>query len=145
MFDIFKDTLQNGMGIGKCKELANKYKLVLLYDDMSASCELSKMCTPGNEKSLCMQAIDNAISSMYIDKGDLNEAEAWLHGERWNLEVKNQKNVKSNYCKLCGNKFDFRKVLITNSFAKYKLAFADIYVSVIQKISLDFVLSVEEN
>lgn len=43
---------------------------------------------------LCMQAIDNAISSMYIDKGDLKEAEAWLHGDRWDFEVE-----KSARCK----------------------------------------------
>lgn len=85
ILDIFKNTLQDGMEITKCKELFNKYKLTLSYNGMFASCELNKLCTPGNEKSLCMQAIDNAMSSMYLDKGDLREAEAWLHGERWNL------------------------------------------------------------
>ena len=84
ILDIFKDTLQDGMEITKCKELSNKYKMMLSYNGMFASCEVNKLCTPGNEKSLCMQAIDNAMSSMYIDKGDLKEAEAWLHGERWN-------------------------------------------------------------
>lgn len=85
ILDVFKNTMQDGMEITKCKELSNKYKLTLSYNGMSATCELNKMCTPGNEKSLCMQAIDNAMSSMYLDKRDLREAEAWLHGERWNL------------------------------------------------------------
>lgn len=106
ILDIFKDTMQDGMEITKCKELANKYKLVLSYNGMSASCELNKLCTPGNEKSICMQAIDNAMSTMYLGKGDLKEAEVWLHGEQWNIE-------KSNDCKLCGTKYDFRMVQIT--------------------------------
>ena len=89
ILDIFKDTLQDDMEITKCKELSNKYKLTLSYNGMSASCELNKLCTPGNEKSLCMQAIDNAMSSMYLDKGDLREAEAWLHGERWEQKTNN--------------------------------------------------------
>ena len=117
ILDIFKDTLQGGMEITQCKELSNKYKLTLSYNGMSASCELNKLCTPGNEKSLCMQAIDNAMSSMYLDKGDLREAEAWLHGERWNQE-------ESNNCRLCGSGFDFRKVLITNNFGDYSISLA---------------------
>lgn len=92
MLDVFKDALQDGMEIIKCKELSNKYKLTLSYNGMSASCELNKLCTPGNEKSLCMQSIDNAISTMYLDKGDLKEAEAWLHGERWNKETDNSQD-----------------------------------------------------
>lgn len=86
ILDVFKDTLQDGMEITKCKELSNKYKLTLSYNRMSASCEINKLCTPGNEKSLCMQAIDNAMSTMYLGIGDLKEAESWLHGERWNIE-----------------------------------------------------------
>lgn len=92
ILDVFKNTLQDGMEITKCKELSNKYKLTISYKGMSASCELNKLCTPGNEKSLCMQAIDNAMSSMYINSGDLREAEAWLHGERWNLNESKSQN-----------------------------------------------------
>lgn len=93
MLDIFKETLQNGMEITKFKESGNKYKITLSYKDMSGTCELNKLCTPGNEKSLCMQAIDTAMSSMYIDKGDLKEAQAWLHGERWNLRKSYNEDV----------------------------------------------------
>lgn len=92
ILEVFKETLQEGMEITKCKELLNKYKLTLSYNGMSASCEINKLCTPGNEKSLCMQAIDNTMSSMYINSGDLREAEAWLHGERWNLNESKSQN-----------------------------------------------------
>ena len=73
MLDVFKDTLQDGMEITQCKELLNKYKLILSYNGMSASCELNKLCMPGNEKTLCMQAIDKSMSTMYLGKGDLKE------------------------------------------------------------------------
>lgn len=93
MLDVFKDTLQSGMIISKCKELSNKYKITLEYNGMQGSCELNKLCSPGNEKSLCMQAINTAISSMYIDNGNIQEAKAWLHGERWN----NAKTVNDDF------------------------------------------------
>lgn len=92
MIDAFKDTLQSGMIISKCKELSNKYKITLEYNGMQGSCELNKLCSPGNEKSLCMQAINTAISSMYIDNENIQEAKAWLHGERWD----NIKTVNDN-------------------------------------------------
>lgn len=106
ILDVFEDTLQDGMEITKCKELSNKYKLTLSYNGISSSCEINKLCTPGNEKSLCMQAIDNAMSSMYLGIGNLKEAESWLHGERWDIE-------ETDNCKLCGSKYDFRMVQIT--------------------------------
>lgn len=40
------------------------------------------------------------------------------------LKSKNLQDVKSDSCKLCGNKFDFRKVLITNSFGEYTISLA---------------------
>lgn len=83
MIDVFKGILQSGMSISQCKELSNKYKITLNYNGMQGKCELVKTCSPGNEKSLCMQAIDTAISSMYIDNGNMQEAKVWLHGERW--------------------------------------------------------------
>ena len=84
MIDIFKEVMQDGMEIVKCKEMSNKYKITLSYNGMNATCELNKLCTPGNEKSLCMRAIDTAMSTMYIDNGNYQEAKAWLDGERWN-------------------------------------------------------------
>ena len=92
MIDVFKDILQEGMTITKCKEYANTYKITLEYKGMTGNCEVSKMCTPGNEKSLCMKSIDTAMSGMYINVGNLEEAKAWLDGERWNLDDESRKN-----------------------------------------------------
>lgn len=85
MVDIFKKELQDGMEIVKCKEMANVYKITLSYDGMTGTCELSKMCAPNAEKSLCRKSIDTAISGMYINAGNLTEAKLWLDGEKWNV------------------------------------------------------------
>lgn len=86
MIDIFKKELQDGMEIVKCKEMANVYKITLSYDGMTGTCELSKMCAPNAEKSLCRKSIDTAISGMYINAVNLTEAKLWLDGEKWNVE-----------------------------------------------------------
>ena len=85
MIDIFKKELQDGMEIVKCKEMANVYKITLSYDGMTGTCELSKMCAPNAEKTLCRKSIDTAISGMYINAGNLTEAKLWLNGEKWNV------------------------------------------------------------
>ena len=85
MIDIFKKELQDGMEIVKCKEMANVYKITLSYNGMTGTCELSKMCAPNAEKSLCRKSIDTAISGMYINAGNLTEAKLWLDGEKWNV------------------------------------------------------------
>lgn len=92
MIDIFKDTLQDGMEIVKCKEMANVYKITLSYNGMIGTCDLSKMCTPKSEKSLCRKSIDTAISGMYINAGNLNEAKEWLDGNKWQEETVNNSN-----------------------------------------------------
>lgn len=89
MINVLKSVLQDGMEIEKIKEMANEYRVVLKYKGMVGNCSVSKMCTPGNEKSLCMKSIDTAISGMYINAGNLEEAKAWLDGERW--EIKKEK------------------------------------------------------
>jgi hypothetical protein len=86
MIDIFKDTLQEGMEITACKEYASKYKVTLSYKGMTGNCELGKTCAPKQEKSFCRKAIDTIVSGMYINAGNLEEAKAWLEGERWNIE-----------------------------------------------------------
>lgn len=95
MIDVFNNVLQEGMEIEKYKEMANEYKVTLKYKDMAGICHVSKMCSPGNEKILCMKAIDTAISSMYINNGNLQEAKAWLDGERWNTKRKYPEYIMS--------------------------------------------------
>ena len=90
MIDIFKKELQDGMEIIKCKEMANVYKITLSYDGMTGTCELSKMCVPDAEKSLCRKSIDTAVSGMYINVGNLTEAKLWLDGEKWNIDEKKE-------------------------------------------------------
>ena len=95
MINVLKTVLQDGMEIEKVKEMANEYRVTLKYKGMTGNCSVSKMCSPGNEKSLCMKSIDTAISGMYINVGNLAEAKAWLDGERWNNKRKYPKYIMS--------------------------------------------------
>lgn len=95
MINVLKTVLQDGMEIEKVKEMANEYRVTLKYKGMTGNCSVSKMCSPGNEKSLCMKSIDTAISGMYINVGNLAEAKAWLDGERWNNKRKYPEYIMS--------------------------------------------------
>ena len=88
MFEILKDTLQNGMEIKNERELSNKWKFSIAYDGMQAATELPKTTAPGHEVEVCKSSINNAMSTMYINVGNLVEAKAWLDGEKWKEEKK---------------------------------------------------------
>ena len=91
MFEILKDILQNGMEIKNVRELSNKWKFSIAYDGMQAATELPKTTTPGYEIEVCKTSINNAMSTMYINVGNLVEAKAWLDGERWNIDADEKK------------------------------------------------------
>ena len=91
MFDILKDTLQSGMEIKNERELSNKWKFSIAYDGMQAATELPKTTAPGYEVEVCKTSINNAMSTMYINVGNLVEAKAWLDGERWNIDADEKK------------------------------------------------------
>lgn len=95
MINVLKSVLQDGMEIENIKEMANEYRVALKYNGMTGNCSVSKMCSPGNEKPLCMKSIDVAISGMYINVGNLEEAKAWLDGERWHTKRKYPEYIMS--------------------------------------------------
>lgn len=84
MLDILRNELKEGMSISKVKELSNKYNITFAYKGMEASAELLKTCVPGAANEVCRKTIDTAISTMYMNAGDLSEAKKWLDGEYWN-------------------------------------------------------------
>lgn len=83
MIDVFKNELKRDMSIGTEKELSGKWKVTILYNGMESTIDLPKTCTPGCEKEVCRKAIDTALSTMYINAGNLTEAKRWLDGEFW--------------------------------------------------------------
>lgn len=83
MIDILKQELKEGMTIENDRELSDKYKLTIVYDGMYAPVVLYKTCAPGCEKELCRKVIDTAMSTMYVNVGNLAEAKKWLDGEFW--------------------------------------------------------------
>jgi len=83
MIDILKQELKEGMTIENDRELSDKYKLTIVYDGMKAPVVLAKTCAPGCEREVCRKIIDTALSTMYVNSGDLVEAKKWLDGEFW--------------------------------------------------------------
>lgn len=83
MLNIFKKMLPDNVVIQNIQEYSNKYKINLRQNTEIASCELQKTCAPKGEDTVCKTAIKCAMSSIYINKGDLSEAAAWLHDQRW--------------------------------------------------------------
>lgn len=83
MIDILKQELKDGMTIENDRELSDKYKLVIVYDGMKAPVVLGKTCAPGCEREVCRKTIDTALSTMYVNSGNLVEAKKWLDGEFW--------------------------------------------------------------
>lgn len=83
MIDVLKNELKGNMSIGTEKELSSKWKVTILYNGMQSTIDLPKTCTPGCEKEVCRKAIDTALSTMYVNKGNLAEAKKWLDGEFW--------------------------------------------------------------
>ena len=88
MFEIMKDTLQDGMEIVNDRELSNKFKFCITYKGMQAPTELPKTTAPGCEVEVCKKAIDNAISTMYINAGNIEDAKKWLDGDMWKTSRK---------------------------------------------------------
>ena len=83
MIDILKQELKDGMSIENNRELSDKYKLTIVYDGMKALVVLPKACAPGCEREVCRKTIDTALSTMYVNAGNLTEAKKWLDGEFW--------------------------------------------------------------
>lgn len=83
MIDILKRELKDGMTIENDRELSDKYKLTIVYHGMAAPVVLSKTCAPGCEREVCRKTIDTALSTMYVNSGNLAEAKKWLDGEFW--------------------------------------------------------------
>ena len=75
--------LVKDLEIIKIKELSSKCKVTFKYNNMEATEELQKTCTPQYEIELCRKCINGAISSMYINVDNLVEAKKWLDGEIW--------------------------------------------------------------
>ena len=97
MIDILKRELKEGMTIENDRELSDKYKLVIVYDGMKAPVVLSKTCAPECEKEVCRKAIDTALSTMYVNVGNLAEAKKWLNGEFWtDSEIRTVKDFGIN-------------------------------------------------
>lgn len=82
MIDIFKKTLSElpvELEILKAKEFGSKWKLTMGFRGTQTSVELSKACTPNEAENYCWQVVATAMSSLYMNLGDLQKARLWLN------------------------------------------------------------------
>lgn len=108
MLEIFKGTLQDGMEIIKEKELVNGFKVTLSYNGMTADTNIPKAVVSGREKDVCKSSINNAMSTMYINAGNIEEAKAWLDGEKW-IESNNERTDKQKLLDVIISDIDNKK------------------------------------
>lgn len=96
MIEFLQAELQPGMEISNIKEYNTKTKFSFYFDgEQIDKCEISNTCAPNYERDFCRSVINNIVSKIYINKGNLEEAKEWLSGRRWNSK-KSKKNQKEN-------------------------------------------------
>lgn len=78
MLDILNERLVEGLSIKSIKETNNKYKICFEYEGEEVKAELPKSCTPGCHNEVADNAIITAMSTIYLNRGDMNSAKIWL-------------------------------------------------------------------
>ena len=79
MLDILKERLPEGLEIIKVKENYNKYILSFKFEDQIVNkIELQKTCGYGYHNYNCDFTIKTAMSSIYLNKGNILKAKEWL-------------------------------------------------------------------
>ena len=95
MLEIFKSSLKDfpvDLDIVSVKETNTKYKLTLKYGEDTDNVELSKTCTPGSENEVCWKAAATAMSSIYLNRGDLKKVRLWLDAQ-FDRSIVNKNNA----------------------------------------------------
>ena len=78
MLDVLKDRLIDGLKIVTVKETGNKYRMEFEYDGDRAKADLPKTCSPNCENEVAEYTIITAMSTIYINRNDLQKAKEWL-------------------------------------------------------------------
>lgn len=78
MLDILNKRLVEGLNVKSITETNNKYKIYFEYEGEYAKAELPKLCTPGCHNKVADNAIITAMSTIYLNRGDINSAKLWL-------------------------------------------------------------------
>ena len=78
MLSIMRERLIEGLTIVKYKEYANKYVVTLAIGSKVTTVDLLKNCAPGYHNDIVDRAIWTALSSIYLNMGDLVTAKKWL-------------------------------------------------------------------
>lgn len=81
MLEIFKETVKESpveLRILSAKEAYTKSTLRVEYKGAETTVELRNTCTPGEEKNYCWYVLATAMSSIYLNAGDVKRGKLWL-------------------------------------------------------------------
>lgn len=82
MLEVFEEVrrgLPFDLELLSVKEDNNKYRLTVSYSGRSTTVELRKTTTPGAQEDYCWYALATAMSSLYLDAGDVGRTRLWLN------------------------------------------------------------------
>lgn len=77
MLDILKERLPENLSIVSYKEKPSKFIVLFDYRGDRFNGEVPKTCTPGRESEVCDFTIQTAMTTMCLNKGDLEEVVKW--------------------------------------------------------------------
>lgn len=77
MLDILKERLPENLSIVSYKEKPSKFLVLFDYRGDRFNGEVPKTCTPGRESEVCDFSIQTAMTTMCLNKGDLEEVMKW--------------------------------------------------------------------
>lgn len=95
MLDILDKRLPDGLTISEAKEKPSKYIIKFDYKGDTASAELVKACVPGKENVVCDTTIQVAMTTLMLDKGDMEGAKVWMNYARDAAQAKKMGRPKA--------------------------------------------------
>ena len=79
MLDVLKDRLFDGLEIVKVKEMNSRYTITFRFEGDEAKADLPKTCSPGAHNKVADSTIITAMSSIYLNRGDIAKAKECLN------------------------------------------------------------------
>lgn len=78
VFEGVRKTLPFELEVVAVKEYNDKHRLTVRYGEATTKIELRKAVAPGAQEEYCWYAIATAMSSIYLDAGDMARTRLWL-------------------------------------------------------------------
>ena len=95
MLNKFKNHLPEGVVLSSAKRQNNskKYNITIEFEGVSGQCEVPIQVTPGMEEQVCNSALNTAMSTIWFQKGNVQEAQRWLEG-KYSKQLENETKIR---------------------------------------------------